>query len=496
MKIKYRLLTLIATAGLITSCSRSSDSPATDPVTNTGTPDKINDFVWKGMNSWYYWQKNVPALADNAYPTTAAYAAFINGKTPDKLFYSLLYDYGKTDRFSWIVSDVNSLLAEFSGVSKSSGMDYNLYYKDSSKTTIVGIVNYVVPGSPAETSGIRRGDILIGVNGIDITNSNYTQLASDQFKVTVAQNVSLASGFTYNGTKEYSVTSTVLEENPVAFTKVIEAGTHKIGYLVYNGFRSNYNDELNAAFGAMKAAGVTDLVLDLRYNGGGSVETAVALGQMVTGQFTGSPYVIMDFNDKHNKYDSTDPFEAAVNIYDYANGTTTKTRTENANSLNLNKVYVLTSHGTASASELTINGLKAYINVVTIGDETYGKFVGSITLYDSPAQDFMSYDKRNTSHTWAMQPITFAYYNGKHENQPTGGIVPDYQISPFAYFGTMKNFGDTSDVALAKALQLITGSGKYITPEVRYNVPDAFVASRKTMTRFGTEVYLEHPELK
>src|SRR5690606_13507862 len=140
-----------------------------------------------------------------------------------------------------------------------------------------------------------------------------------------------------------------------------------IGYLVYNGFQSNYNDELNAAFGQMKADNVTDLILDLRYNGGGSVETATALGQMVTGQFTGSPYVNLDFNDKHNQYDETDNLSTTVNTYSYSSGGVQNTGAMPVNSLNLNRVYVLTSSGSASASELTIQGLKAYINVTTIG---------------------------------------------------------------------------------------------------------------------------------
>ena len=97
MKLKYVLLTLLV--GLVfTSCSKDSDSDAT----KNAEPDEINDFVWKAMNSWYYWQPKVANLSDSKIASTNNYANFINGKTPDVLFYSLLYQRGTVDRFSWI----------------------------------------------------------------------------------------------------------------------------------------------------------------------------------------------------------------------------------------------------------------------------------------------------------------------------------------------------------------------------------------------------------
>ena len=488
---------LFAAAALLSSCSRDED-PAPQPKPEAAvTPVRANDFVWKGLNSWYYWQKNVPALGDSYFKTPNDYANFVNAKKPDDLFYSLLYDYPNKDRFSWIVPDYKELIAQFAGVSKSSGMDLSLYLKNSGNTDVVAIVNYIVPNSPAAAAGLKRGDVISAVNGAALTVSNYTSLFADQFSVTVAKDVEVTSaGITTSGAaKTANITAVTLEENPVAYYETKKINGKNIGYLVYNGFQSNYNDELNAAFGQMKADNVTDLILDLRYNGGGSVETAVALGQMITGQFTGQPYVILDFNDKHNQYDETDNLSTTVNTYSYTSGGVQNTGAIPVNSLNLNRVYVLTSSGSASASELTIQGLKAYINVTTIGGETYGKFVGSITLYDSPTSDYTDVNTRNMSHTWAMQPITFSYYNGKKQENPvSGGIVPNYVYAPANYFGKLKEFGDASgDVALAKALELITGqstANKMVSP---YNTKLKFLGTNSTLTPFGSELYLEHP---
>ena len=482
---------LLLTLFLAVSCNRSDDSSETQTVEN-----QINTFVWKGLNSWYYWQKDVPNLADS-FAKTSQYKTLMGSKNPDEVFYNLLNDYPNTDRFSWIVDDVDALMQQFSGISKDSGMNLSLFYKDSGSTNVVGIVNYVVPNSPAASAGLERGDVIYQVNGAALTTSNYQQLFSDSFSVTVAETASVSStGVTTTGEKKkVTLTSVVLEENPVAYYQKYEVNGKKIGYLVYNGFQSVYNDELNAAFAQMKQDGVKDLVLDLRYNGGGSVESAVALGQMVTGNFTGSPYVIYDFNDKHNKYDDADNLSDKVNTYNFVNGQTQNSGTQVINSLGLNKVYVLTSGGTASASELTIKGLRAYINVVTIGAETYGKFVGSITLYDSPSSDYTSYSGRNTSHKWAMQPIVFSYYNGKKDANPTkGGISPDYAIDSFSYFGTIKQFGNTSDPALAKALELITGTkvSRTTSQKSAFSLYDGFLGTNKTFKKFGTEMYIEN----
>ncbi|MGK4567438.1 S41 family peptidase [Flavobacterium sp. 3HN19-14] len=103
--------------------------------------------------------------------------------------------------------------------------------------------------------------------------------------------------FTPNGAS-VNLTKTELTENPVFIKKVIPVGTHKVAYLMYNGFTANFDSQLNAAFGEFTAAGATDLVLDLRYNGGGSVKTATRLASMITGQFTGQLFAKEQWNAK------------------------------------------------------------------------------------------------------------------------------------------------------------------------------------------------------
>ena len=471
MKIKNFMICLGAAALTLTSCSRNED---TTPTPNpTPVADEINDFVWKAMNSWYYWQPNVPNLADS-FKNSSGYVSFINGKTPDKLFYSLLYNYGTTDRFSWIENDNVIVDAGKSAeVEPTSGLHYGLYPKDNNATAYVALINYVTPGSPAEAAGIKRGDVITKVNGSVLTASNYDQLETSQFTITRAATATLTSSalVTTDKIENISLTRVEKDENPVAFYKNYVYGTKNIGYLVFNAFKADYNDELNAAFAKMKADGVNELILDLRYNGGGSLETAVALGQMINGSFTGQPYTYLDFNNKHNDEDGWDYLKNTVNTYSLVNNHPEVSGQEAVNSLTLPKIYVLVTFQTASASELTVSSLGKYVNITTIGDETVGKYVGSITLYDSPASDYTSYATRSTKHKWQLQPITFAYYNKDKDPVPTdgSGITPTVKINPYSFFNNIKEFGDTSDPSLKKALELITGQTIGKTSEARFD---------------------------
>lgn len=464
MKLKYLILILLVGLGFI-SCSKDSDADA-DTIKNA-VPDEINDFVWKAMNSWYYWQSNVANLSDSKTASTNSYANFINGKTPDALFYSLLYQRGTVDRFSWIENSNEVVYAsKIAEVKKSGGFSYGVYPKDAASINLVGLINYVVPGSPAALAGLKRGDVITKINGKQLTSSNYDQLTDTQMVLTLAATVTLTNSalVTTDKATTVSVTQVDIDENPVAYYEKKVYGSKNIGYLVFNSFKSDYNDELNAAFAKMQSDGINELVLDLRYNGGGSLETAIALAQMINGSNTNKPYVYLDFNDKHNSNDGFEYLSDKVRVFNLVDNEPTYQREESVNSLALTKIYVLVSFQTASASELTIQCLKKYISVTTIGENTVGKFVGSNTLYDCPTYNYTSYANRSTKHKWQLQPITFKYYNKDKDVNPSK-ITPDYEINPYSTFLNLVEFGNVKDPCLKKALELITGQTLRIKTE-------------------------------
>lgn len=495
MKRNYLyILIAVATLGFLLSCQDTPKDEAKESK-QIITENPVNDFIWKGLNSWYYWQGEVPNLSDKVTMNVKEYNRLISGRDPQELFTSLLYRQGEVDRFSWI-QDLDELKASFSGISKSSGMD--LLLTRMSETQIVGLVNYVIPNSPAQNAGIKRGNVIVGINGKAITVNNYHELFGDHLEISYVEHLLVENNKAVIPTlvKKANLNAEVLSENPLAYLGFLSQGNKKVAYLVYNGFNANYNDELNRIFLEIKKENITDLILDLRYNGGGSVGSAIALAQMITGNFTGQPYVKVKHNAKHKKEDAVFSLSTLMPKFDYQNGDLKYVGTENINSIFLKKIYILTSRGTASASELTITGLKPYIKVVTIGGETYGKFVGSNTLYDSPAGDYVDAPKRNKRHNWAMQPITFAYYNAIETPHPSNGkgITPDYRIALSQYFLGLGEFGDVqTDPALAKAFELIFGNtARKAFPRV--NIPTEFIGTTKTLKPLGTELYLDEKD--
>lgn len=458
------------------SCNNDDDTP--------GPSTSVNDFVWKALNTWYYWQQQSPNLADNRFSNDSDYTNFLNSQQTDELFYNLLFDYGNTDRFSWIVDDYEELDNSFAGINFSYGMDYGLVRLTQNSSAIFGYVQYILPNSPAANAGFQRGDIFTRINGTPLTDSNYNQLLG-QNSATFGMGY-LQNGELFNLDEQVSITKTQINENPVYLSTVIESEEHKIGYLVYNNFRANYNDELNQAISQLKSQGITDLVIDLRYNGGGSVQTAVYFGAMITGQFNNQDFTKLTYNSKRSNNNSTYKFENTAKLY---NDNLQQTGTFNITNLNLTEVYVLTTRGSASASEMLISCLKPYIEVVTVGMTTYGKTVGSITLYDSPSSYYTSNEGINTSHRWAMQPIVFEYRNSQNQSSPTQGIIPNHEINEISYLENLPQLGSLNEPLLDQAISLITGAPK-TSPIPVFNNQQLFKTS-KTMEQFGTELYLD-----
>ncbi|CAN1565540.1 carboxyl-terminal processing protease [Flavobacteriaceae bacterium] len=440
--LKFTLLALIALISFA-SCE-DMDDVAAPPA------QEINDFIWKGMNLYYLWQADVPNLADKRFANQAELNVFLKGYSkPEDLFEALRVD-KSIDRFSWIVSDYRELEGMLQGTTKNDGVDFGLYRKASNSDDIFGWVRYIIPNSNASTKEIKRGAIFYAVNGTQLTVSNYQTLLINAENYTLNLADFDNGKITPNG-KSVSLTKTELAENPILINNTIASGTHKIGYLMYNGFYPNYDTQLNEAFGTLKTQGITDLVLDLRYNSGGSVLTATRLASMITGQFTDKVFSKQRWNDKINAYFETENPDALKNLF------TNTIDNAPINSLNLTKIYILTSKSTASASELVINGLKPYIEVVQIGDITTGKNVGSITVYDSPT---FGKENRNPNHRYAMQPLVLKIVNADDFGDYFNGLNPTYALKEnLADLGIL---GNSTEPLLSTAIGKITGTAKMI----------------------------------
>jgi carboxyl-terminal processing protease len=346
-------------------------------------------------------------------------------------------------------------------------------------------VRYVAPDSPADVAGIKRGDLINALDGVIMNEGNYSSVVSKLSNETVTFSVVTENGVLI---ADKTITAAVISEDPVYLKKVFaDINGKKVGYLVYNGFRSSYNDELNAAFADFKNQGIQELILDLRLNGGGSVLTSAYLASMIDASAGTETFAKLTFNAKHTNQSGSYTFLNTLNVYD-ANGT--KTGEETINRLTgITKLYVLASGSTASASEMIINGLKPFMAVKVIGTTTYGKNVGSITLYDSPSSDYTSESSANSAHLYAMQPIVFQIYNKLDQSDYTLGFVPDIEVKEYQYWNAILPFGDENEVVLKAALDDIRGVSARQTKSLKFSEIKEFEVS-KLEKRFDKEMYI------
>ncbi len=451
-KFKFCLLALIL---VFSSCKKSDDE---DPnIIRIETDLEIIDFIWKGLNQYYYWQESVVNLSDSKKESESEYAYFLSqNPDPENFFNSLLHP---DDNFSWIVDDYIELENMLQGIDISDGMEFGLYVECNDQN-IFGFVRYVQKDSDAESKGVKRGMVFSNINGTRLTRDNYRDLL---FNNTSSSYTIRFSEISYNqnnqcaniipGQEDLTLIKSRIVKNPIHISKIIENGGQKIGYLMYNQFLGvvesegkDYNSELNDAFANFLSNGINDLVIDLRYNPGGRISTSINLASMITGQFNNQVFAKERWNSKlMNYWDENSP-ESLLNRFTNKLG-----NNQSIFSLNLDRVFVLTSARTASASELLINGLDPYIDVIHIGDFTVGKNQGSITVYDyiNDSRD------KNPNHMYAMQPIVLKIGNVAGYTDFPDGLEPDIFIKESLLNPGI--LGDIEEPLLKIAINQISG---------------------------------------
>ena len=413
----------------------------------------VNDWIYEEMNIYYLWNNLIPKKPDFSL-------------NPNMFFKSLLNKYNAAtnpegDRFSWIEENYVDLLGSLSGIkSDEIGFEYILVGLNEARTQFYALVTYPKKGTDAYEKGINRGRFITAVDGKDITSSNYRSI----FSGTGSKTLSMAD-FKYNSlSNSYNLTPASdikiqmekgFAEIPVYMDSVYTINNTKIGYMVYNFFATDRGDDshdydrlLMDRLASIKSKGATEMVLDLRYNGGGRVSTAIALASaLVKERSTENILVTAEYNDiVHTSYKRQ--YGSNYNK-DYFIDKIEDTNIE-IPALNLPRLYVLVTGGSASASEFVINGLKPYMDVILIGETTYGKNVGSISIYE----------ENDPKNKWGMQPIVVKYYNSNGESEFTAGFEPDIEIDEFDALNLrLVDFGDTEDPLLGAALNEIAGSG-------------------------------------
>ena len=417
---------LFVSLGFFTQCS--------DDPTGVGSEYlEVNSWIRNQMSNYYYWNFVVPRMA----PGNLA---------PEQFFEEILYT---TDEFSYMTDDAETLLNELSGSQYSSGFSPAIL-SFSDQDQLFMVVKYVYPGSPAQLAGLQRGDIILSVNGQTLNSANYQELL--QINGTVSYG--LGSYSLDEVTQQVNITDLdsvislqkdILQLDPVITTKVIETGGKRIGYLFYaqfiDGTADLFINGLNEQLAELKAQQIDELVIDLRYNPGGRITAASqfanALVPLESAQ-NKDIFVEFEYNSLlENFYQNTDGVDSENLFLRFQEGPV---------SMGLERIYVLTTNQTASASELLIHGLKPYMEVITVGSNTLGKYYGSFVItgtFQSPPVYY------------AILPVTLKYLNADQESDFIDGLKA--QIGASENILSPKPLGDPTDPLLEAAISDILG---------------------------------------
>jgi len=431
MLIKYHFGLILVTGMLLFSaCKKDVMFYDSSFNTNSSSNLDVNTWIYEQMNHYYLWSDSMPLKANTN--LTAP---------PMQYFYTLLHKYDTVDRFSWIDSSATNLSNQLNGINTALGIKVNAFYINASASNdLVFIIGYVLKNSPAQRAGLKRGDIIMTVGGVTINTKNYTTILQ-------AQSLDLGMGQVSNTTftstnTTIKVTKEVIQTNPILIDTVVTYGGKQVGYIAYVQFLSDYDNAVRAAFARFKEKQINELVIDLRYNGGGYVSASDVLTDLIVNN-TKAPVGSIMNKKIYNKLFSSELKKSGTESDSI---TRFVSEANNVGAL-LSRVFILTSGNTASASELVINNLTPFMNVVLIGENTYGKNVGSFTITDS---------KKRWS--YGLQPITFKIVNSKEESNygTVDGFTPNYfkedNIVPYY------QLGDQNETYFKIALNIISGA--------------------------------------
>jgi carboxyl-terminal processing protease len=411
---------------LLVSCRKDDDLPQDE---ETQKNIEVSKWIYDWMKDVYFWNKTFPGAIN------------VEEKTdPEAFFYELTYD--AEDKWSFITDDWSSLENELAGNPVSMGYSpaFGLF-KGTSRVFI--IVEYVYPASPARTAGLKRGDIILTINGEYMDTNNFYDLYS-QTSYTAGLGIYTNNTITLSG-ESVTMTAASFEADPLIFDSVFTIEGKKIGYLVYTEFITGENNQylksLDQVFDRYKSNGISDIIIDLRYNPGGEIDASGYLASAIapySAVSSSSTFVTFLYNeDLQSYFEKKEGPESENLIYKFP---------ANSHNMDLSRVYFLTSYYSASASELLIVGLRPYMDVEVVGEWTYGKYTGMWVIYD--------FDEP-PAHNWAILPVVMKYANSLGYTDFKNGLEPDILVEDNLF--EAKPFGNTKDPLLNAALEDITG---------------------------------------
>jgi C-terminal processing protease CtpA/Prc len=398
------------------------------------------DEIAPALERWENWEEPIRKVADIRYKDAA-------GKD--------------IDRWTMLTDDFASLVGGVSGHTRTFGMDFVLYYADQTHTRICAVVTYTYDASPAAAAGLKRGDVILTVDGREMKPNSYQTIVRDHLLGGGTVKLGLTDG------RSVTITAVEMYEDPVHTVRILERPDgRKVGYLHYTSFTLDSCQDLVEVFHRFVQAGIDDLVLDLRYNGGGYLVTEEVLASML------APVSVVDageilfqevYNAKLAAEQKEEPARFETGFMFRNKGALQVISTVGANA-DLPRLYVLATESSASASESLVCCLRPYMDVILVGGRTSGKYCAGYLMEAKDWYDSVKKSLGDSEYERALPYVDnwgiyvmysrYADCNGVTLSMPDG-IAPDIPAEDDPMDGFA--LGDPEETMLAVALRLIEG---------------------------------------
>lgn len=455
---KKSFIMLMTAIVLLCGCGGSNDEPTpktepkTDPEPETPTQtiseeiQNADQFAYDVLNEVYLWNAEIRRDLTKLDPKSC--------EDPITTVQQIRYKSStEQDKWTMMTNDMASMEGSSQGVETTYGFSPT-FYKFSNYDAYFAIIEYVFKDSPAAKAGMKRGDIIMQLNGKDITASNYMDVMySSSAEFGMAEYDASANVISMTD-KRYNLKAVKMYEDPVLVDSVYEFNDKKVGYLAYAAFDQISATKLIEVSKKFKAKGIKEIILDLRYNAGGFVSTEELLGSLLAPEEVVKNKEIFHtsiFNLAYTDYykekniDTNSYFDTKHTISDGTNDQTVDITDAN---MNLTKVYAIITGGSASASEGVLVALNPYMEIDLIGEQSHGKYCTGWML--SPEDVYTKFSDKIKNWGVYVMVATFADKNGNNISRPNG-LTPKLKVEDDPFDGYQ--LGDVRETMLAAALQ-------------------------------------------
>ena len=434
---------LTVALGLLGCVETNADNKDEAPAPEIAKADR---FAIDVLETYYLWNEEIEKNLAKLDPDTC--------RMPMEVVKSIRYhEVGKeVDKWTVLTDDLESFTNSVQGLGLTYGYDLQVGRISNREGEYFLVVSYVSNGGPAQKAGLKRCDVIITLDGKAITQNNiYDAFNSRTIELGVTK---LDGDHIGEEVRTVGLRAVDMYEDPILVTKTLDVNGKKIGYLAYSGFDLKSSQSLRDVFLRFKSDNVQELILDLRYNGGGYAFTENVLASMIAPRANvaaGDIFQTEVYNSilaqawKEQGEDTNTYFS---NIHELSSQNL-RIDVSDAN-LGIDKLYVIVTGGTASASEGLIVGLRPYMDVVLVGQQTYGKYCAGILL--APKDFYNSKYDYSLIKDWGMYVMIskFADRDGRNESIPDG-IPVDVRIDDDPFDGCQ--LGDENETMLRAALQ-------------------------------------------